>query len=216
MAYLPDTLSLEERREFYTNYKRLAAVFGADLIDEGIMRLSVRSLIDECNIPLQDHNQRPIAEGRCYQKPNRLLGKKQTHHRFTNPGGWEKSVSVPVSCYMVPNYHQRNDEGPKIIAPALRTLHPWLHGFRLNVYKMDFSDRSWDEFYVELGTNYWKGGFGSLYVPAKAFLAGDVDAIVRRNQEYMTDYIRDPLVWARMKNDPVVIAFLDKVKEHAK
>ena len=82
---------------------------------------------------------------------------------------------------------------------------------------MDFYRDSHDEdFYVSLGCDYYaKGGFNSLYVPIRAFLRGDVAAIVKRNQTYFKEYRHTNAVWAAMKLDPTVIRFLELTKTNS-
>lgn len=211
---LPTEMPLAQRREFLNNYDKLVAMFGAELVDEGLMRYSVRELVDEYQVPLEDAYNRPIGARLPYQKPCILLARKRGHHRFINAQGWEKSVSVPMETYMVPAQYQGNVQAQHILKPAMHTLFPWLRGFRLDIYKLDFYQNWPGEFYVKLGTHYWKGGFDSLYVPFDAFAAGDVNAIIKRNQTYFDDYTKDKTVWQRISLDPVVITFLDKVKEN--
>lgn len=211
-------LNLEQRRQFLKNHDKLVELFGQDLVDEGLLRYSMLQLCDEYQIPLQDADGRPAYNVRKepYQKPHIFLGKKRTHYRFVNHQGWEKSVATPVTSWQVPAQYQHTHQAQNIVRPALHKLRPWLNAFRLNIYPMEFYQDFDQDFYVKLGAEYWKGGFSSLYVPVKAFLAGDVDAIVKRNETYFKDYTKDETVWGRMKLDPTVIRFLDLVKESAK
>lgn len=210
-------LNLEQRREFLKNYDMLVELFGQDLVDEGLLSYSMYQLCDEYQIPLQDAYGRPAANvlDKPYHKVYISLGKKHTHYRFVNNQGWEKSVATPVTSWQVPAQYQHTHQARHIVRPALHKLRPWLHAFRLHIYPMEFYQNRDQDFYVKLGANYWKGGFDCLYVPIKAFLAGDVDAIIKRNETYFKDYTKDETVWGRMKLDPTVIRFLDLVKESA-
>ena len=215
---LPNELSLEERREYYKKYPQLCELLGQEAVDEGLMRYSVMSLVEELQLPQTDVDGRPMANPsqKPWCTPYRELGTKRTHYRFIRDGGWEKYTSTVVLSFMVPHQYQHNDMARYIIKPALLKRCPWLAGFKLKVYSMDFYRDSHDEdFYVELGCDYYaKGGFNSLYVPIRAFLRGDVAAIVKRNQTYFKDYCHTDAVWAAMKLDPTVIRFLDLVREN--
>lgn len=211
-------LNLEQRREFLKNYDKLVEMFGQDLVDEGLMRYNMRQLCDEYQIPLQDVNGRPAdnVRDKPYQKPHIFLGKKRAYYRFVNSTGWEKSMPTPVTEWQVPAQYQHTYQVENIVRPALLKLHPWLANFKLAIYALDFYNGYDQDFYVKLGVNYWKSGFDCLYVPMKAFLAGDVDAIVARNESYFKDYTKTSSVWNCMKLDPTVIRFLELTKENAK
>lgn len=213
---LPNEMPLEQRREFLRDYDKLVTLFGAELVDQGLMKYSVTHLCDEYHVPLEDADNRPRAANPPWQKPCVPLGRKRTYHRFFNAQGWEKSVSVPVETYMVPAQYQHTYQVQHIVAPAMKALYPWLASFKLSIYPLQFHQNAYSEFYVNTGTPYWKHAFNQLYVPFHAFMAGDVNAIIKRNQTYFDDYTKDKTVWQRMSLDPVVIAFLDKVKENAK
>lgn len=208
-------LTLEQRRQFLNNHDKLVAMFGQDLVDEGLMRFSMHQLCDAYQIPLQDAYGHPASNvpSKPYHRVYISLGKKHTYHRFVNPQGWEKSVPTPVTEWQVPSQYQSNYQADYIVKPALLAMFPWLKNFRLRVYKLDFYQDWAGEFYVSLGYNYGpKGGFDCLYVPYEAFMAGDVNAVIERNQTYFTDYTKDPTVWQRMSLDPTVIAFFDHMR----
>ena len=217
--YLPNELSLVERREYYKKYSQLCELLGQEAVDEGLMRYSVMSLVEERQLPKTDVDGRPLANASQtpWEKPHRYLGKKHSYYCFTNPDGWQKYALAEVLSFMVPHPYQHNDMARHIIKPALLKRCPWLASFKLNIYSMNFyKDSPDDDFYVSLGCDYYaKGGFSSLYVPIHAFLRGDVDAIVKRNQTYFKDYCRTDAVWAAMKLDPTVIRFLELTKGNA-
>ncbi len=116
--------------------------------------------------------------------------------------------------YTVPNQHQSVYQAQHIVRPAMMALYPWLAEFKLDMYNIDFYDNGVNEFYVKLSDTY--SGHTSLYVPYKAFMEGDVEAIVKRNEEYMKWYTESGALWSAMREDPVIDAFLSKVKENKK
>lgn len=214
---LPNELSLEERREYYKKYPQLCELLGQEAVDEGLMRYGVMSLVEELQLPQTDVNGRPMANAskEPWCTPYRYLGRKQAHYRFTRDSGWEKYAPAVVLSFMVPHQYQHNDMAKYIIKPALLKQFPWLASFRLDVYPFNFYTGHDEEFYVRLGHDYGpRGGHRSLYVPIRAFLAGDVAAIMERNRSYLKDYCRTDAVWAAMKLDPTVIRFLDLVREN--
>lgn len=209
-------LPLEQRREFLRNYSELVNLFGQELVDAGLMRYTLDQLCSAYQIPLQDAYGRPInnAQSKPGHVPYIFLGQKQTHYRFINAAGWEKSVPTPVTEWQIPNPNQGIYQAKHIVRPALLAKHPELASFRLNIYEQCFYSGHDEDFYVELGYGYWKNNsFSSLYVPLNAFLTGDVGAIVERNQSYFKWYTKTDSVWNAMKLDPTVIAFLNIIKK---
>ena len=208
-------LSLEQRREYLRNYSKLVELFGQDLVDAGLMRYTMDQLCEVHQIPLQDAWGRPAANVRNepWQKPFLCLGNKWTYYRFVKDG-WEKLVRTPVTEWQIPSQYQEGHQAEYIVRPALHAKFPWLASFRLDIYAQYFYSNHDDDFYVNLGYGYWiNNSFNSLYVPLRAFMEGDVAAIVKRNQEYFKWYTKTDSVWNAMKLDPTVIAFLNIIKK---
>jgi len=210
MSMYFDDLSLEDRRLFFRNYDKFCGLFGTEVVDPLLMGISASKIVEIYEAPLDGPNvgAHRNYSGNCWQKPNRDLGRGHGHVKFHN-GEWEMTKQVPVHKWLVPNQYQHL-EHKKIIAPAMHAIFPWLADFKLNIYNMDFRDNHDDEFYVQLSLAH--KGHSSLYVPYKAVLTGDVDAIIKRNSEYLKWYTKSDDVWNSIKDDPVVVAFLAKVK----
>jgi hypothetical protein len=222
-------MELEQRREFLRNYDKLVDMFGQELVDQGLARYTDGQLTETKDFPLEDSNGRSLNPGKPYG-PHIYVGRTYTHHRFVNSQGWEKSVLVPVERYTVANQYQHNYQAQHIVKPAMLEMYPWLSEFELSIFSIDFCESGVKEFYVKLSETY--SGHKSLYVPYKAFMEGDVEAIVKRNEEYLKWYtksdalwnaMRDALwnamrdaLWNAMREDPVIDAFLSKVKENKK
>lgn len=214
MPIYTEELSLEDRRLFWRNYDKIVALFGAEKIDEGLMALKPSDIVEIYAAPLEGPTQpfgRNDYSGKCWLQPNRQVSPGREYVTFCN-GEWEQHKRVLCNRYLVPHQYQ-SLRAESIIRPALVAKLPWLEGFKLAIYQMDFLDNFDDEFYVSLESKH--GGHTSLYVPYKAALSGDVAAIVKRNESYLKWYCKTDDVWASMKADPVVVAFLDNVKGEA-
>lgn len=201
---LPNDLSIEDRRAYCKATPKLVAMFGQDLVDEGLRRFTMTQLVEVMQIPLKDAEGRPLPDRECWHKPHQFLRNVVTHHRFVDARGWEKAVSTPVKQYMIPYHYQHTYEAQHIIRPAMEALFPWIKPFKLSIYDVGYSENP--EFYVDLPEAY--KGHKALYVPYKAFAEGDVEAIIKRNETYLRDYTKSDEVWKSMSQDPVVIAFL--------
>jgi hypothetical protein len=206
-------MELEQRREFLHNYDKLVELFGQELVDQGLMRYTDSQLLGTQDYPLKDANGRSLKPSKPYG-PHIYVGRVCTHHRFTNREGWEKSVFVPVERYKVRNQYQHNYQSQLIVKPAMLALYPWLADFKLNIYSVHFYENGSNEFYVKLSREY--SGHTCLYVPYKAFMDGDVEAIIKRNEEYLKWYTKSDEVWNAMREDPVIDEFLSKAKGNNK
>ncbi len=206
-------MELEQRREFLRNYDKLVEMFGQELVDEGLARYTDGQLTETKDYPLENANGRSLNPGKPYG-PHIYLGRTAAHYRFVNEDGWEKYVFVKVERYIVPNQYQRSYQAERIVKPAMLTLYPWLSEFKLQIYGMDFYANHAEEFYVNLSKAY--SGHKTLYVPYKAFMEGDVAAIIKRNEGYLGWYTKGGDVWNAMRDDPVIDRFLTKVKENKK
>lgn len=206
-------MNIEQRREFLHNYDKLVELFGQELVDQGLMRYTEYQLLETRDYPLEDVNKRSLNPGKPYG-PHIYLGRVGTYHTFHNSEGWEKSVFVTVDRYKVPHQHQYNYQAQHIVKPAMLALYPWLADFTLNIYSIHCHESGSNEFYVKLSREY--SGHTCLYVPYKAFMQGNVEAIIKRNEEYLKWYTKSDVVWNTMREDPVIDAFLSKVKENKK
>lgn len=206
-------MELEQRREFLHNYDKLVELFGQELVDQGLMRYTDSQLLQTQDYPLEDVDGHSLNPGKPYG-PHIYVGRVSAHHRFGNSMGWEKSVLVPVERYKVRNQYQHSYQAEHIVKPAMLTLYPWLADFKLSIYSIDFYEGRKEEFYVKLSREYSR--HTCLYVPYKAFMDGDVEAIIKRNEEYLKRYTKSDTLWNAMREDPVIDAFLSKVKENKK
>jgi hypothetical protein len=188
-------------------------MFGQELVDQGLASYTDSQLTETKDYPLEDANMRGRTPGKPYG-PHIYVGRTRTHYRFINSQGWEKYADVPVERYTVPNQYQHNYQAQHIVKPAMLAMYPWLSEFKLSIYSIDFYKSGVDEFYVKLSETY--SGHKSLYVPYKAFMEGDVEAIIKRNEDYLKWYTKSDALWNLMREDPVIDAFLSKVKENKK
>lgn len=221
--------TLERRREYFRAYGTMSQLLGASEVDKHLMALKPGEVYDEYVAP------NCTFEGRDYHgkyggKPSEFLGSEIHHYRFTR-GQWETTQRVNCNIYLTP-YESQGLVHEKIIAPILKDRFPWLSDFKFHIYEMRGDDRNPDEFYITLSES--KEGHQSLYVPYKALLSGNADAIIERNRTYMESYIAhhirkisNPLpeqvlilekadrVIAAILADPVTVKFLDHVRASA-
>lgn len=203
---LPTTLTLEERREFFKDYREMCAVFGQERVDAGLMLYKVTDLVEEKQVPLQDANHRSTNYREPYG-PHRYIFRANRCYRFVRQDGWEKTEFVTVDLYMVPYVHQGNYHSKLIIRPALLAMAPWLATYEFDAYTYNFG-RAY-EFYVRFGADI--NGHRSLYVPIDAFKNGDSAAIIERNATYLKRYTRSDDTWKKMCQLDVVKSFLADV-----
>ena len=210
MSIYTDDLSLEDRRLFWRNYDDFAALFGAEYIDAGLMTLKPTNIVSIHNAPLEgpDDALNRNFRGDCWYKPNRFLGKTHGYVMFYK-GAWQQQCRVACNQYLVPYPHQ-DLHVRQVITPALVVRAPWLAKFQIDIYPLRFLMSPGGEFYVRLANNHH--GHRSLYVPYRALLAGDAEAIIKRNRSYFKRYTKADNVWESMQDDPVTVSFLEEVR----
>lgn len=209
MIRIPEELSLSERQEYWKNYKLLTQYFPQDLVDEALLSLEVKEIVEEYALATVDVRGRRHYPSKPYGKC-RLLGSEHRAYTYYNDEGWQKTLYVPCDIYLVAREYQSLSE-PKIIRYCLLKDYPWLSEYRLNIYGMRCGEAI-EEFYVDILENP-KEPFGSLYVPYRAFLEGEPANIVKRNREYSRSYSKQ----AAEKMEEVLLhpttqGFLDKVR----
>lgn len=203
-----DDLSLEDRRAYWTNYDKWCAMFSQQEVDEQLLKLPVRSFVDELASPLRDWEGRHLNGG-CWQQPQRLLRSSHEYYIFRN-GGWERHERVLCNVYMVPAKYQHLQHA-EVISAIMLARYPWLAQFKCNYYSMHFYDNHVNEFYV--GCLHKHACHGVLYVPYDAFMQRDVEAIVKRNETYLKWYTHADDAWASMKNDETVLKFFELLRQ---
>lgn len=182
-------LTLEQRRAFYREYDQIIALFGEacrDRLDQLLIRIPLDKLTEVFKAPHTDAYGRTVCRpGKPWYPHAVQLPDAWTGYRFVNNEGWEKYVpDVVCSRWLIPNRYQHL-ETPPILRALLLDQVPWLAEFsgRLSLYSLD--GRVEPEFYLQVTC---EGPNKSLYVPFRAFLAGDVEAILERNRSYWRSY----------------------------
>ena len=103
MSIYTGELSLEDRKIFWRVYESLSALFGAEVIDAGVMALRPSEIAEIYAAPL-DGPRTPGCgsySGNCFHKPQRELGRGYEYVTFHN-GDWEQRKRVPCRRYLVP------------------------------------------------------------------------------------------------------------------
>lgn len=177
MITIPAALNQEDRAAYFQKYDEFVSLFGKEAVDGILATVPVNSLVELHYSPKKDHSGKTL-QGSCFHKPSKLLGSEMNYHKFYQ-GDWEKTVRVPCNVYLVSNRYQSLVYGGMIDALLLQRAF-WLGGYQLQCYGPD-------EFYVTVLAKD-AGHHTSLYVPIKAWVAGDVDAIIKRNVDYFKWY----------------------------
>lgn len=190
MIYLPDTLSIEERREYFRRYAPLVAMFGHECVDRELLQIPVRDLVElqECQHKQDSWGRDSMATVAPWQKPARHLGCERRMVEVHHPTAFDYTKWDYRLCdlYMVPHRYQGLMHN-KIIVPCLLERAPWLADFKIKVYEYhDYKPPYVEEFYVGLGESV--RGHRSLYVPYYAFLTNDAEAVRERTRKYLMSY----------------------------
>lgn len=198
--------NITNRRKFFRNYAKFSEWFGAENVDAALTLVNFDKLVEVYKTE-QKHN------ARCYHTVNLELpaGLDFIHKTHPMDSSYSKTIHVMCNRWLVPNQYQRLvDES--ILRLNLLKKYPWLRRYTLEIYGLDFYPNSGSpEFYVNIGKSV--NGHRSLYVPYEAFFAGDVEAIIKRNQTYLNWYTKGDDVWNAISAQPSVQKFLDSVRK---
>lgn len=207
---LPEEMSLEERRFFFRDYDKWCDLFGQDAVDRHLMNYPIAKLVDIDRIS-QRNGYTP--------KVSKLLGQQVwsvRYHSMHKGHQWERTEQEMCNAYLVPHHYQGLYHG-EMIRAILTERFPWLEGYKTDIYELHFYDRASDCFYVRLSTSHQ--GHASLYVPYKAFLALDADAIIQRTVGYLRSYMAQRTEEERgamergIMTDPVTNAFIEDIRK---
>lgn len=209
MSSIYDPLTLEQKIKFFRSYDIFVKYFPKASVDRELDKLSPTELVTEYQQPHTDwagkvlNRSEPTWLGDAVES----LGTKHTHYRF-HKDGWERSANVACDCWRVPSSYQNLPQG-KMLEALLREARPYLQNFEMACYGIDGGENSHNEFYLKVGTK--AEGHDSLYVPYEAFLAGDIDAIKKRNSDYLGWYNKKVDVWAVLKETEAVKCFFENM-----
>ena len=209
MSSIYDPLTLKQKIKFFRSYKSFVKYFPVASVNRELDKLKPGDLVKELQLPHTDWK----GSAMLSDKPTHMgdaiesIGTKQTYYTYYK-GEWQRTALVICSCYRVPSNYQNLPQG-KMLLSLLREVRPFLQSFGMACYEINGHENSLNEFYLELGTK--AEGHGSLYVPYEAFLAGDIDAIEKRNKDYLGWYTKKKDVWNALKETATAKCFFENM-----
>lgn len=208
MPSIIDPLTLKQKIKFFRSYNAFVKYFPERSVDLELDKLKTSELVTEYLQPLTNWSGKVLN----HHDPSHMgvaepLGTKRTHYRF-HKDGWERSAPVICTCWRVPSQYQGLPQGKMLVA-LLREARPFLQNFTTTCYEINDHENSQNEFYLELGAS--AEGHSSLYVPYGAFLAGDIDAVKKRNKDYFGWYNKKKDIWGVMKEIDTTKCFFENM-----
>jgi hypothetical protein len=188
-------------KKFFRGFDDFTPLFGEELTLKYLMEVPFSSLVDVAHF--QNTNEWMDTHGE-------YLGSEAWVFEEWK-GEWKRDVRKIGFAYLMPGNYQGLHHA-QLVRCVLSELFPWITEFNLDVYSIESSEHA--EIYVNLETHVF--GRCSLYVPIRALIARDVEAIKQRNIKYFGEYYgrraqedeRFATYVDTVLNDPVTQRFL--------
>lgn len=176
---LPKTLTTEERRKYFRENDGMAKMFGQDMVDVELDQLKVSDILALKFIP---HDIDPITKRVMKASPSNF------YHQYL---GEEVQDGKQGYVYLDSYMYQSTKHSSMIESMMVQKL-PFLSRVRFEAYQLTEQNADNYEIYVRfaqpLDVNKHSFTWNSLYVPFKALVENDMQAIIDRNTSYIKDY----------------------------
>ena len=165
-------VSLDKKIKYFYSWEKFVSLFGEKLSREALSLVNFRNIATEKGYVNENYPER------CgYDHIRDGYGNVEVAHRGAS--SFHRTERKMLHYYLTP-YDYQNLEHKKMIEFIINKVYPsLLKKFKVDIYSID--NGSMDEIYVHVGEK-------TLYVPLKALMNKDIEAIKKRNVEYQNDY----------------------------
>jgi hypothetical protein len=172
-----DPVALERYKKFFRAYDQFVKIFGQELTDKYLVTVDFQKLVTTQLFRNGIPN---------FLKDQAEFIKSGTFEFEEFKGSYSRKVRDSGQEWLVPNQYQTLVH-KDIIEGIMLELYPWTKDFKINYYTLE-DDNS--EFYVVV-LDKEQSYHNSLYVKFKDFISKDIEAITKRNKEYLNWYCKD-------------------------
>ena len=186
----PSITDLSKANKNLTDYLRLS--FGDEILSEAANTLRRGNLFDWEYIPYETGFNYAISNAVALYLPYLV-----THPvREFKGDGWERSVDkLCIAIFKNKRYEFWTGE---LLKKCLELKYPWMTKFKISGFSVSYRNTP-DGYGDHLVYLYIKEGIKerSVYMPLKALVEGDIEAIKKYHTEYFTKYYSWPGGWGK-------------------
>lgn len=189
-----DKSILDEYIFFFKGYNTFCELFGKELTEKHMVLIDRNDLVQEYLVRPNSY----IPSNSKFIK-NEVRSMKKLHGAGSRSGATE---NIEVGVYEVPSRFQCLYES-KVVQAIFDEKYPEFNKFELTFYELREPNA---EFYLKTNLK------SSLYVPYKAFINKDINAILKRNEDYLNWYLNSSDVYNQLLSDEIVQDFIKLLK----
>lgn len=193
-----DPVALERYQKFFRAYNDFVDMFGKELTDKYLVTVSFSELVTT-----EHYLQEPM-----YMNPREFVRKGSFLFKEYK-GDYVREVYKSGEEWLIPSQYQGLRHAD-IIKQIVAEKWTWLNdNFKYDCYEIRGTGNNIDEFYLKTSLT---SGHNSLYVPWKAFVRRDINAILERNKKYLKGYTHSDKAYEALVETPEVKKFLEYLK----
>ena len=186
----PSITDLNKANKNLTDYLRLN--FGDEVLSEAVNILRRGDLFDWEYIPYETGFNYAITNAVALDLPYLV-----THPiREFKGDGWERSVDK--LCIAIFKTRRYDFWTGKLLKKCLELKYPWMSKFDISDYSVSYTSdlNNYDNHLVFLTVKKQDKKY-SIYMPLKALIEGDIEAIKKYHTHYFTEYYKWPSGWSK-------------------
>ena len=187
------TPTMKDMEKYFYNFKNYKAIFPLEILDKALSILTLRDIANFEYIPQSEMS---------YYINKRFPVRSKNPHTSTLTeynGAWKHEFSGYVFTVLKNNKYDFFES--KYLFKCLELMFPWFSSFKWDIYHLNSEN---DDIYLKVDEKE------SVYVPVKAIINKDINAIVRRHVEYFTGYYRWPGGWGKGVTEADVLGWRAK------
>lgn len=190
---LDKTPTIKDMEKYFYNFKNYKAIFPIEILDKALSILTLRDITTFDYIPQSDMKY-------YINKEFPVLSKNpSTRTLVEHNGPWKHEFSGYT--YTVLQGNKYNFFEKEYIFKCLELMFPWFSSFRWDIYHLD-SENS--DIYLKVDKKE------SVYVPVKAIINKDINAIIKHHIDYFTEYYCWPGGWGKGVTEADVLGWRAK------
>lgn len=187
------TPTMKDMEKYFYNFKNYKAIFPLEILDKALSILTLRDIANFEHIPQSEMS---------YYINKRFPVRSKNPHTSTlteRNGAWEHKFSGYVFTVLKNETYSFFER--KYLFKCLELMFPWFSSFKWDIYHLNSEN---DDIYLKVDEKE------SVYVPVKAIINKDINAIVRHHVEYFTGYYRWPGGWGKGVTEADVLGWRTK------
>lgn len=187
------TPTMKDMEKYFYNFKNYKAIFPLEILDKALSILTLRDIAIFKHIPQSEMS---------YYINKRFPVRSKNPHTSTLTeynGAWKHEFSGYVFTVFKNETYSFFER--KYLFKCLELMFPWFSSFKWDIYHLNSEN---DDIYLKVDEKE------SVYVPVKAIINKDINAIVRHHVEYFTGYYRWPGGWGKGVTEADVLGWRAK------